>query len=273
MAPQPFWKPQSTVFRPGVARDGMDPRILGLLNKLEEAKVVPQFEITSGYRDPDRNARVGGAKGSKHIDGIAADISTKGWTDDQRSAFLEAAIRNGAKGVGIYPNGSFHFDVRDTPAAWGPKGYGSSDVNTFPEWARKHITGLLGQPAGTPGAPAALPKAAPGQLADAGVSPLPQPQGAVGGFNLFGPANPSPTPDAAAASANPLKGLSENKGAMEGIDGLLKGLGGGQKQQQQSTPMPGPSNFGSELAARMAPAQALMAQLLASKQKTKGLLG
>lgn len=272
MAPQPFWKPQSTVFRPGVARDGMNERILGLLEKLEAAKVVPQFEITSGYRDPQRNAAAGGAKGSQHIHGNAADISTKGWADEQRSAFLQAAIANGAKGVGIYPNGSLHFDVRDTPAAWGPKGYGSSSVDTFPEWARKHIAGLIGQPVGTPGAPAPLPKAAPGQLADAGISPLPQ--GGVGGFNIMGPASPAPAPAAPAADANPLKGLSENKSVMEGIDGLLKGLtGGGAKQQQQSTPMPGPSNFGAELAARMGPAQALMAQIMASKKpNVRGLI-
>jgi hypothetical protein len=261
--------------RPGVDMSNINPRLQGLLGRLAEARVVPEFEISSGYRDPGRNARVGGAKGSQHIHGNATDISTRGWTDEQRSAFLAEAVKNGAKGVGIYPNGSFHFDVRDKPAIWGPKGYSGSPIETFPEWARPHLQGLLG---GAPAAGAAAtavasqPVAAPGALASAGVAPLPS---ATGSFGLLGPVSqqpitPTSTPTAAPAAPaeNPL-----DKDWEKGLAGITKALGGGNKQQQQSAPMPGLSNFGGELAARMAPAQALMAQLLASKQvKPKGLI-
>lgn len=254
--------------RPGVDMSNINPRLQGLLTKLAEAQVVPEFEISSGYRDPARNAKAGGAKGSQHLHGNATDISTRGWTDDQRQAFLGAAVANGAKGVGIYPNGSFHFDTRETPAAWGPKGYKGSSVDTFPEWARQHITGLLGQKPGTPGAPAALPAAAPGALADAGISPLPQ--GGAGAFGLLGPQSATPPAAAAPAAASPAD-AAKDKAWETGLAGITKALGGGQ-QQQQEVQMPGLSNFGGELAARMAPAQSLMAQLLAMKQKPKGLI-
>lgn len=141
---EPFWKSPSFTVRAGVDTSNIDEGVQSLINSLVKTGGMSSFDVTSGYRDPNRNARAGGAKGSQHIEGKAVDISTKGWTDEQRSNFLKAAIDSGAKGIGIYPNGSFHFDTRETPTAWGVGGsYRSSPVETFPQWAQPHLTALL----------------------------------------------------------------------------------------------------------------------------------
>ena len=73
----------------------------------------------------ERNAAVGGARYSKHLEGGAVDISLKGYSDEEKAALLEAAIAHGAKGIGLYPGGtSLHIDTRDTPATWGYSPFG-----------------------------------------------------------------------------------------------------------------------------------------------------
>ena len=55
--------------------------------------------VHSGYRTPDHNRRVGGAAGSYHMSGVAADISVAG----VRPALLASVARSeGAGGVGLY---------------------------------------------------------------------------------------------------------------------------------------------------------------------------
>lgn len=155
---QPFTRPDGVPYvqqqrlsaqtlRAGADLDNVKPQVRELLRRLAEAGAVDSFEITSGYRSPEANAAAKGAKGSRHLHGDAVDISTKGWTDAQREKFLAAAVQNGARGVGVYPNGSFHFDTRETPAAWGPAGYSGSAPEAFPAWAQGHIRTLLGNPA------------------------------------------------------------------------------------------------------------------------------
>ena len=67
--------------------------------------------ITSGYRSPEHNAEVGGASGSKHLLGQAADIAA---TDDMQikiAAFATSLPKLG--GFGIYPgSGLVHVDIR-----------------------------------------------------------------------------------------------------------------------------------------------------------------
>ena len=131
------------VIRPGVNMDNLQPGIRGVVQSVSAAGIVPEFEITSGYRDPSHNSSVGGAQGSRHIRGEAVDISTRGWTDDQRRRFVAQAIASGARGIGIYPNGSIHLDTRETPAIWGPHGYSGSSVSTFPAWAQPELNKLV----------------------------------------------------------------------------------------------------------------------------------
>jgi len=74
--------------------------------------------ILSGYRCPAHNAAVGGAKLSQHLYGRAADLQVpKG----QQSVYVVAAstikaFRDG--GIGVYPNGGVHVDMRGYRARW-----------------------------------------------------------------------------------------------------------------------------------------------------------
>lgn len=85
--------------------------------------------VTSGYRSPEYNAKVGGAKNSQHLHGNAYDISTSGLTQAQQIDLINKARASGFGGVGVYDN-SLHFDV-GAPRAWGSD-YTSK---TLPSWA------------------------------------------------------------------------------------------------------------------------------------------
>lgn len=67
--------------------------------------------VKSGYRDPETNKRVGGAKLSQHMLGGAADISIAGMPTEQRVALVRELIKRGAKRVGVYSgNTGLHVD-------------------------------------------------------------------------------------------------------------------------------------------------------------------
>jgi hypothetical protein len=73
--------------------------------------------LTSAYRDPAHNKRVGGAARSQHMLGKAFDVRV----DNVTPADLIAAARlEGFTSFGTYPRQGFvHIDTRDTPASWG----------------------------------------------------------------------------------------------------------------------------------------------------------
>lgn len=80
------------------------------------------FEIVSGYRTPNTNARLrrsgggGVARNSYHIRGKAVDVRFKGLS--LRRAHRAACALN-VGGVGYYGSSSFiHLDVRGWPARW-----------------------------------------------------------------------------------------------------------------------------------------------------------
>jgi hypothetical protein len=118
-----------------------------MLEGIAASGVVPVVKVRSGYRDPHRNARAGGAKGSQHLHGNAVDIDVSGMSDAQKAAFLQAAVANGAKGIGIYPSGnSLHIDTRSSPAVWGAvKGnaYKGHSVDEAPSWAQPVLRQLF----------------------------------------------------------------------------------------------------------------------------------
>lgn len=72
--------------------------------------------ITSGYRCPAHNNRVGGAPKSKHVEGIAADIKVKNVSPDSVYEFLNETFPN-QYGLGLY-KGWVHVDTRPTKARW-----------------------------------------------------------------------------------------------------------------------------------------------------------
>lgn len=104
--------------------------------------------VTSGYRDPSHNAKVGGAKGSQHMHGNALDISAAGMSQEERLALAEAARNAGFQGFGFYDN-SLHFDV-GPPRAWGA----DYTRNSLPDWAAAWMAG----------APAVAPSGAPASM-------------------------------------------------------------------------------------------------------------
>ena len=78
------------------------------------------IKINSGYRSPEHNKSIGGAKNSQHVKGRAADIVITGVTPKQLAAELEkliAAKKIKQGGIGIYPN-FLHYDIRGTKARW-----------------------------------------------------------------------------------------------------------------------------------------------------------
>lgn len=83
-------------------------------------EVKKPIKITSGYRSPEHNAKIGGAKASQHITGKAADIKIEGMTPKQVAAVIEKLIAAGKiteGGIGIYKTW-VHYDIRGTKARW-----------------------------------------------------------------------------------------------------------------------------------------------------------
>lgn len=74
--------------------------------------------VTSGYRPPDINRRVGGASNSQHLYGNAIDI----WVDGYTGIELARRLSWWPGGLGIYSNMPelLHLDARDYQARWGP---------------------------------------------------------------------------------------------------------------------------------------------------------
>jgi uncharacterized protein YcbK (DUF882 family) len=96
------------------------------LKKLAEALQVVRdtlgrsITITSGYRSPEHNAKVKGAKASKHIEGIAADFKVSGMTPSKVVAEVEKLIAEGKipqGGLKAYSTW-VHYDIRGERARW-----------------------------------------------------------------------------------------------------------------------------------------------------------
>lgn len=73
--------------------------------------------ITSGYRTPSYNAKVGGSPTSKHVKGMACDIRVNG-IDPVLVGMYAESIDSGGIGVYSYVNGFTHIDTRTTPYRW-----------------------------------------------------------------------------------------------------------------------------------------------------------
>ena len=79
--------------------------------------------ITSGYRTPAHNAKVGGSKSSQHLLGRAADIQVAGVSVEDVAAYAESLLP-GWGGVGRYPvkpgraRGWVHVDTRPNKSRW-----------------------------------------------------------------------------------------------------------------------------------------------------------
>lgn len=81
---------------------------LDTLQTLRDRLAKPLI-VNSGYRSPEHNRAVGGAKHSKHMDGAAFDIAM---TNHDPAAFEAAARAVGFLGFGFYARSGFmHIDL------------------------------------------------------------------------------------------------------------------------------------------------------------------
>ena len=95
------------------------------------------LEVTSGFRSPRDNARVGGAHDSAHKRGNAVDVKFGGGVPATLK-FIEMASKAGIGGIGVYRPGSVHIDT-EGKRAWGP----SFHLDSVPQWARQAISSHL----------------------------------------------------------------------------------------------------------------------------------
>ena len=112
------------------SKDGADTILISdeLVKVLEAIRSYfgKPITITSGYRTPTHNREVGGAKGSQHVKGTAADIKVKGIPTWAVAGFLEANYRN--CGIGYYSTW-VHVDTRGYRSLW--RDYGTNTKGTF----------------------------------------------------------------------------------------------------------------------------------------------
>jgi len=114
--------------------DNLQPEFKTSISSLQESFGQP-LTIVSGYRDPARNAKAGGAKKSRHMHGDAIDIDVSGMSREERTRLIRLARENGFGGIGVYPN-SLHIDKGRT-RSWGP----SFRNKSLPAWARAALDG------------------------------------------------------------------------------------------------------------------------------------
>jgi hypothetical protein len=197
-------------FGPGVDRR-LEQGIASKVGQIESS-FGKRLIVTSGFRDPARNARVGGARNSAHTRGNAVDVTFSG-NEQDTNKLIEVASSAGIGGIGVYRPGWVHLDT-ENKRVWGP----DFSARSIPQWARRaldaHMTGrredAQATPAETPAAqmqqqPHAEPvEAAPEtqapQQPDAQPVTEPTGQDGMGGGELMSGTTPgaAATPTAAA---------------------------------------------------------------------------
>lgn len=99
--------------------DGSDPvfvdsELVSILQKIR-THFGASVTITSAYRTPAHNKKVGGTQFSQHLYGKACDIKVSGVSPAKVATYAETLLASG--GVGRYDTFT-HIDVRGTKARW-----------------------------------------------------------------------------------------------------------------------------------------------------------
>lgn len=102
----------------------INPKLVEYVQKIRD-HFGKSITVTSGYRCPVHNKRIGGATGSRHSKGDAADIVVQGVAPREVAKYAESI---GIKGIGLYETGAdghfTHVDTRDKKSFW----YGQNEA-------------------------------------------------------------------------------------------------------------------------------------------------
>jgi hypothetical protein len=178
-------------------RTNLDPALGQVMSDFARTPSVSDIGINSGHRTRAGNLKAKGASKSQHLLGKALDLDTKGLSDEKKARALDRALLSGAKGIGVYPSGALHIDTRETPTAWGPNGYKSSPISSFPGWARPMLSDMMDGGVYTPHYDAPIPTARP----ETAIASVGAPKGGFG--SIFSTAAQAGQPAAADLTANP----------------------------------------------------------------------
>ena len=111
----PDFSPQEMACR-GTGKLMIVPSAMDKLQALRDKLDAPMI-VNSAYRSPEHNRNVGGAKYSKHMEGIAFDVRMD---NHDPATYIAAAKSVGFDAIGTYPRQNFvHVDDRGYPASWG----------------------------------------------------------------------------------------------------------------------------------------------------------
>ncbi len=109
------------------------------LSQLQQ-RIGKQLTINSGYRDPKHNAKVGGAKGSRHMHRDAVDLQwPKNASIQEKQQIIAHAKALNFKGFGI-GNGILHLDM-GRGRFWGYKN--GKPTGNIPGWAIDALSGKV----------------------------------------------------------------------------------------------------------------------------------
>jgi hypothetical protein len=104
------------------------PEVRDKLIALAQAVGQP-LRMNSGYRTPEYNASIGGARNSMHVQRKAVDIQWPGSSTSEKQEFIQKAIDAGFTGIGCY-NSFMHVDI-GPKRCWGPSGGRASMYREF----------------------------------------------------------------------------------------------------------------------------------------------
>lgn len=99
---------------------GISGRTADCFEYIRDQLGIGALEIYSGFRTPETNERVGGAKDSMHMHGRALDIALPRHLVPQAARLAEEFFGNHG-GIGLYPT-FLHIDDRHTKARWDMRG-------------------------------------------------------------------------------------------------------------------------------------------------------
>lgn len=106
----PHFKVKEFACKDGSAITFIDDYMVTILEILRKELGDKPIIITSGYRTPTQNAKVGGAKYSYHMRGMAVDIRVNGISAKEVAKALDKIV--GSSGIIVYKSW-VHFDVRE----------------------------------------------------------------------------------------------------------------------------------------------------------------